>query len=43
MGMGKELADEFSAAKQVFEAVDEALQQRLSKIVLMVQRQINFY
>ena len=33
VGMGKELADEFSAAKQVFEAVDEALQQRLSKIM----------
>ena len=33
VGMGKELADAFPAAKQVFEAVDEALQQRLSKIM----------
>ena len=33
VGMGKELSDAFPAAKQVFEAVDEALQQRLSKIM----------
>ena len=33
VGMGKELADAFPAAKKVFEAVDEALQQRLSRIM----------
>ena len=33
VGMGKELANAFPAAKQVFEAVDEALQQRLSRIM----------
>ena len=31
--MGKELADAFSAARQVFEEVDETLKQNLTKVM----------
>lgn len=33
VGMGKELADNFAAARLVFEEVDEALQQKLSRLM----------
>lgn len=33
VGMGKELADAFPAAREVFEEVDDALQQKLSKLM----------
>ena len=33
VGMGKELADAFSAARHVFQEVDEALSQKLSKLM----------
>ena len=33
IGMGKDLADEYPAAKEVFEAVDDALNMKLSKII----------
>ena len=33
IGMGKELADAFSAAREVFQEVDDALSQKLSKIM----------
>ncbi|NVK17551.1 MAG: ACP S-malonyltransferase [Methylocystaceae bacterium] len=33
VGMGKDLADAFSVAREVFEEVDEALSQKLSKIM----------
>jgi len=33
VGMGKELADAFSVAREVFQEVDEALSQNLSKIM----------
>lgn len=33
VGMGRELADAFSAAREVFEEVDEALQQKLSRLI----------
>src|SRR3954468_20106759 len=33
IGMGKPVADSFPAARQVFEEVDEALSQRLSRIM----------
>jgi [acyl-carrier-protein] S-malonyltransferase len=33
VGMGKELAEAFPAAKQVFEEIDDALKQKLSKII----------
>ena len=33
VGMGKVLADSFAAAREVFQEVDEALQQRLSKLM----------
>jgi [acyl-carrier-protein] S-malonyltransferase len=32
-GMGRDLADSFAAARLVFEEVDEALQQKLSKLM----------
>src|SRR6185295_2436186 len=33
VGMGKELADAFSAARHVFQEVDDALSQKLSKLM----------
>ncbi|HIJ38156.1 MAG TPA: ACP S-malonyltransferase [Rhodospirillaceae bacterium] len=33
VGMGRELAEAFSAAREVFEEVDEALQQKLSRLI----------
>lgn len=33
VGMGKELADAFPAAREVFEAVDDALSERLSRLI----------
>ena len=33
IGMGKELADAFSSARAVFEEVDDALSQNLSKLM----------
>ena len=35
VGMGKELADAFSAARHVFEEVDETLKQNLTKVKFM--------
>ncbi|MEY3197164.1 MAG: hypothetical protein RLZZ59_532 [Pseudomonadota bacterium] len=34
VGMGKDLIENFSVAREVFEIVDDALQQKLSKIIL---------
>jgi [acyl-carrier-protein] S-malonyltransferase len=34
VGMGREFIETFPAARQVFEEVDEALQQKLSRIIL---------
>src|SRR5476651_1738955 len=33
VGMGKALADSFAAAREVFQEVDEALQQKLSRLM----------
>ena len=33
VGMGKDFFDQFAVAKRVFECVDDALQQNLSKII----------
>ena len=33
VGMGKELADAFASAREVFQEVDDALSQKLSKLI----------
>lgn len=33
-GMGQDLADAFPAAREVFQEVDDALEEKLSKIIL---------